>query len=138
MLFGNENPSITRTTLSRTALYWLTTALVTAGFGIPGILLLAHQQHFATDMQHLGYPPYFLDVLGFWKIAGVLVILAPRLPRIKEWAYAGLMFDVIGASSSRLFMGDGPTSLIVPALLALVLVVSWALRPSGRVLLGGI
>ena len=116
----------------------MATALVVAGFGIPGVLLLAHQQHFATDMQHLGYPTYFLDVLGFWKVFGVLAILSPGLPRIKEWAYAGLMFDVIGASSSRLFIGDGPSSLIVPALLALVLLVSWTLRPSGRVLLGGI
>ena len=133
MILGNENSSDTKTTV-----YWIATALVTAGFGVPGILLLLHQQHFATDMQHLGYPSYFLDLLGFWKVAGVLAILSPGIPRIKEWAYAGLMFDVVGASSSRLFMSDGPTSLIVPVLLALVLFTSWFMRPSNRLLKGGL
>jgi hypothetical protein len=70
---------------------------------------------------HLGYPVYLLAFLGTAKMAGVATVLSPGLPRLKEWAFAGLTFDVVGALYSHLSIGD-PPSAWVPAMIALVLV----------------
>jgi hypothetical protein len=72
-------------------------------------------------MKHLGYPPYLLLFLGTAKTIGVLVVLVPGIPRIKEWAFAGLMFDVSGALYSHLSVGDSPTGW-APAVVGLLLV----------------
>src|SRR5215475_3262500 len=79
---------------------------------IPGALLV---------FNHLGYPPYLLVFLGTAKILGVVAVLLPGLPRIKEWAFAGLTFDVTGALYSHLSVGD-PPSAWTPAVIALTLV----------------
>jgi|SRR5262245_16256244 len=71
--------------------------------------------------RHLGYPPYLLVFLGTAKILGVVAVLLPGLPRIKEWAFAGLTFDVTGALYSHLSVGD-PPSTWTPAAVALTLV----------------
>jgi hypothetical protein len=83
-------------------------------------------------MAHLGYPRYFLTILGTWKILGAIVVCAPRLPRLKEWAYAGMIFDLTGAAASRAFMGDGAPMVVVPLAIAAVVLASWSLRPSSR------
>jgi hypothetical protein len=85
-------------------------------------------------MAHLGYPAYFLTVLGTWKILGAIAIVIPGVPRLKEWAYAGMIFDLTGAAASRVASGDGAITVITPLLVAAVVVISWALRPSGRML----
>jgi uncharacterized membrane protein YphA (DoxX/SURF4 family) len=93
---------------------------------IPGALLV---------FKHLGYPPYLLVFLGTAKILGVAAVLAPGLPRIKEWAFAGLTFDVTGALYSHLSGGDPPDAW-APAVVALLLVagsyVAYRLRGSGQ------
>jgi len=71
--------------------------------------------------EHLGYPPYLLAFLGTAKILGVAAVLVPGLPRLKEWAFAGLTFDVTGALYSHLSIGD-PPSAWAPAVVALALV----------------
>jgi hypothetical protein len=114
--------------------YWLSTALAAAAFVAPGIGNLVRVPHLAQDMAHLGYPPYFMTILGTWKVLGAGVVLAPRLPRLKEWAYAGMIFDLTGAATSRAVMGDGIPMVIVPLVVAGVVLASWALRPSGRTL----
>ena len=68
----------------RIYVYWVTTALTALLFAVPGTLLLARQPHFGSEMARLGYPPYLLAILGSLKILGVLVVLAPRLKRLKE------------------------------------------------------
>jgi hypothetical protein len=80
----------------------------------------------------LGYPVYFLTILGFWKAMGGLAILAPRLPLLKEWAYAGIAFDFTGAAWSHVAVGDPAPKAIVPLVLLLIAVASWALRPPSR------
>lgn len=80
--------------------------------GIPDAVLV---------FKRLGYPPYLLVFLGTAKILGVAAVLAPGLPRLKEWAFAGLTFDVTGALYSHLSIGD-PPSAWAPALVALTLV----------------
>jgi hypothetical protein len=86
-------------------------------------------------IMHLGYPVYFLTILGFWKILGVIALLVPKLPLLKEWAYAGFFFIMSGAVFSHIATGD-PTKELIPSLILLTLtIVSWFFRPSSRKLL---
>jgi len=112
--------------------YWPVTLALAALFAIPGAALVAHAPHFANEMARLGYPAYFLVLFGALKIAGAIAILAPRLPVLKEWAYAGMTFDVVGAIVSHLSMGDPPDNLILPALIGVLLFLSWLMRPAAR------
>ena len=112
--------------------YWAATGIAGIAFIVPGILNLIHFPHIAQDMAQLGYPAYIMNILGLWKIAGALAILSPGFPRLKEWAYAGMIFDLTGAAASRAFSGSEPMLMMVPLCIALVVTTSWALRPSSR------
>jgi hypothetical protein len=84
------------------------------------------------SITHLGYPIYFLTILGIWKILGVITVLIPKFPLLKEWAYAGFFFAMSGAIISHLAIGN-PVKEIFPSLLLLILtVISWYFRPAGR------
>jgi len=83
-------------------------------------------------MAHLGYPAYFALILGTWKILGAVAVLAPGVPRLKEWAYAGMFFNLTGAVASHLSVGDGADALVAPTVFTALLVTSWALRPAAR------
>jgi len=115
--------------------YWGATVVSAALFAIPGAALLVRAPHFVQDMAHLGYPDYVLPLLGVWKLVGAVVILAPRLARLKEWAYAGMIFDATGAAVSRSVLSDGPFAVVLPLIIAGVVLASWALRPAGRTLI---
>jgi uncharacterized membrane protein YphA (DoxX/SURF4 family) len=119
---------------AKTIGYWVATGLAALLFAVPGIGNLARVPQIAQDMAHLGYPTYFLSILGTWKILGALAIVVPALPRLKEWAYAGMIFDLTGAAVSRAASGDGASMVIAPLAIAGLVVASWALRPEGRVL----
>jgi hypothetical protein len=81
---------------------------------------------------HLGYPVYFLTLLGVWKILGVVALLIPKFPLLKEWAYAGFFFAMSGAVFSHIAVGD-PMKEVIPSLLLLILtLVSWHFRPADR------
>lgn len=112
--------------------YWTTTALVALAMLAGGAMDLAAPPELAEGMAHLGYPAYFLLILGAWKIAGGLALLAPRTPLLKEWAYAGIAFDLTGAAASHAFAGDPPGNVVTPLVLFALLVVSWWLRPGER------
>ncbi len=116
----------------RRAMYAITTALAVLAFAGSGLANLLHATHVAEDMSHLGYPTYFMTILGTWKLLGALAISAPGLARAKEWAYAGMLFDLTGAAASRAAMADGPVLVLVPLLIAVVVAVSWATRPARR------
>lgn len=83
-------------------------------------------------MAHLGYPMYLLYILGIWKIPCALVLVLPRFPRLKEWAYAGAVFNYTGAVASHLLSGDPAGVWAGPLVLLGITMASWALRPSGR------
>jgi uncharacterized membrane protein YphA (DoxX/SURF4 family) len=117
-----------------TIAFWISTIVVCVAFAGSGIANLVHSPHIAADMAHLGYPAYFSTILGAWKVLGGLAIAAPRLPRLKEWAYAGMMFDLSGAAVSRGVSGDGAAGIVPPLFVAALVVASWALRPADRVL----
>lgn len=116
--------------------YWGATAvfaLLMLLFAI-GELTASHDDIVQFRVQ-LGYPAYLLTLLGVWKLLGILAVLAPRFPRLKEWAYAGFFFDLTGAAVSGIVSGaDLGTVISFPIILILVLLASWALRPSSRIL----
>jgi hypothetical protein len=115
--------------------YWITTLWLALGMVSTGLvqLLNAKEGQGGVDMiHHLGYPVYMLTLLGVWKMFGVLAVLIPKYPLIKEWAYAGFFFVMSGAIYSHIASGD-PIYKIFPALLLLILtLLSWYFRPSNR------
>lgn len=116
----------------RRVLYWLATAAAALLFAVPGTALLVGVPHFTVEMARLGYPSYFLVLFGLLKIIGALTILAPGLPRLKEWAYAGMVFDALFAAYSRGALGDPLPQIILPLVIGAVVLTSWALRPVTR------
>jgi len=112
--------------------YWATTGLVAAGFAVGGLADLSGSAEVRAGLEHLGYPVYLAALLGVWKVLGAVAIVAPRLPRLKEWAYAGMFFDLSGAFVSHASVGDPAPKLIAPLVLLALLVASWALRDESR------
>jgi uncharacterized membrane protein YphA (DoxX/SURF4 family) len=115
--------------------YWTTTTIVVFVLLSGGTAELARQRETVAGTMLLGYPVYFVTILGFWKVLGGIALLAPRFPRLKEWAYAGVFFDFTGATASHAACGDYGKfgfHLIVPLILTAFTVSSWALRPSTR------
>ena len=126
------------TTKAKSIAYWTTTVLVAAPIGSGGVGQLA--QFWANPhgtVPVLGYPLYFFAILGFWKVLGAIAILVPRFPRLKEWAYAGIFFDLTGAAASCAAVGGYGVyafHIIAPLILTGFTVASWALRPQSRVI----
>jgi hypothetical protein len=81
---------------------------------------------------HLGYPSYFLVLLGCWKVLGAVALLVPRRALLKEWAYAGAFFVYTGAIVSHLTTGYDLGELRLLVVLTALTVLSWALRPPSR------
>lgn len=116
--------------------YWTATVLVAFFVGSGGVAQLTQFQRNAHGVVPLlGYPMYFFAILGFWKALGAIAILVPRFPRLKEWAYAGIFFDLTGAAASCAAVGVYGAyafHVLAPLFLAGLTVASWALRPEGR------
>jgi hypothetical protein len=112
--------------------YWTTTGVLAAECFVGGVMGTLRLQPFKGVVTHLGYPPYFMTILGICYVSAGLVLLAPRLPLVKEWAYAGLMFIYTGATASHIWVGDDAKTLVGPLLFAGLTVASWALRPQRR------
>jgi uncharacterized membrane protein YphA (DoxX/SURF4 family) len=123
---------------TRTITYWTTTVLVAFFIGSGGASQVAQylgNTHGVVPV--LGYPMYFFAILGFWKVLGAIAILVPRFPRLKEWAYAGIFFDLTGAAASCAAVGGYGVyafHVIAPLILAMLTMVSWALRPESRII----
>ncbi|MFG3556048.1 DoxX family protein [Micromonospora sp. NPDC047557] len=118
--------------LVRAGAYWGTTAAVVAECAIGGTMDLLHMPPFYPAMIDLGYPGYLATILGTAKLIAGVVVLAPRLPRLKEWAYAGILINMIGAAASIVATRQSATALIPPAMVAGLALLSWTLRPPTR------
>lgn len=114
--------------------YWAATSLVALAFAAGGAMDLSGAPPALESMAKLGYPAYLASLLGVWKVLGVVAVLAPRFPRLKEWAYAGMFFDLTGAAVSHAASGDAMGKVVTPLVLLSLVFVSWALRPQGRTL----
>ena|SRR5680860_503217 len=113
-------------------IYWVSTGWLALGMVSTGIVQCIQIEEEVEKMASLGYPGYIMPLLGVWKILGVIAILIPKFPLLKEWAYAGFFFVMSGAIISHIASGD-VIQEILPALLLLILtVVSWYFRPVDR------
>ncbi len=113
-------------------IYWIATAWLSLGMLSTGIVQVFHLKTEVDVITHLGYPAYFLTLLGIWKMLGVIAILMPKFPLLKEWAYAGFFFAMSGAIFSHLASGDPAKEFIGSALLLTLTAVSWYFRPAER------
>ncbi|HEU4470913.1 MAG TPA: DoxX family protein [Flavisolibacter sp.] len=113
-------------------IYWVATGWLALGMASTGIVQLLHMEEELDSMRQLGYPVYFLTILGAWKLLGVAAVLLPRLPLLKEWAYAGFFFAMSGAILSRLLAGDGAAAVLPSMLLLVLACLSWYYRPADR------
>jgi uncharacterized membrane protein YphA (DoxX/SURF4 family) len=118
----------------RSAAYWTSTTLIALAFLSAGAAYLFRVEEPLRGVVELDYPAYVLTILGIWKVLGGIAILVPRLPRLKEWAYAGMTFNLTGAAFSHATMGHPALKVIVPLVLLGIAAVSWALRPASRML----
>ena len=113
-------------------IYWISTLWLALGMLSTGAVQVFKLQAKVDFITNLGYPTYFLTILGVWKLLGVISVLIPKFPLLKEWTYAGFFFVMSGAVLSHLAAGD-PANEIYPSLLLLTLtVVSWYFRPADR------
>jgi hypothetical protein len=114
-------------------LYWITTLWLCFGMLSSGIVQLfrvegAHE----FIITNLGYPDYFLNILGVWKFLGVVAVLAPGFGLVKEWAYAGFFFVAMGVIWSHVAVGNSFGDVFPGILLMALTVASWTLRPASR------
>jgi hypothetical protein len=112
--------------------YWTATAITAWVLLAGGVTYLVRAPFVIPAILELGYPMYLITILGVWKTLGGVAVLVPRFPRLKEWAYAGLVFDLTGASASYVATGKPVWKAIVPLVLSGIAFVSWVLRPAAR------
>jgi hypothetical protein len=120
-------------------IYWVATLWLASGMLSTGVLQLVRAKAEGAlappgtyGITHLGYPIYFLTILGVWKTLGVVAKLIPRFPLLKEWAYAGFFFVMSGAIFSHIAVGDRVIEILPSLLLLILTVVSWYFRPANR------
>ena len=119
-------------TKAKKIIYWISTLWLALGMTSTAIVQLIKPAEEVEKIAHLGYPVYLLTILAIWKLFGVVAVLVPKVPLLKEWAYAGFFFAMSGAAISHMFIAD-PFGEIFPSVLLLILtIVSWYLRPESR------
>ncbi|MCW3091943.1 MAG: DoxX-like family protein [Ferruginibacter sp.] len=113
--------------------YWIATALMAVGMLGSGLAQIFQTKAMVDLVVPLGYPLYFLYIIGVWKILGVAAILIPRFTLVKEWAYAGFFFIMTGAIVSHLASGDyAAKGIIGPFMQTVFIILSWYFRPANR------
>lgn len=126
-----EAHPVNDSTKARTIGYWVTTGILVFCM-TGGIFELLGQKITMEGIMKLGYPSYIIPALGLGKVLAILAILWPGLPRLKEWAYAGILFNMIGAVVSHVACHDAAWSVVVTVTIAAITLASWALRPQSR------
>lgn len=113
-------------------IYWIATVWLSLGMVSTGIVQLIKVKEEAALFTRLGYPGYLLTIIGAWKMLGVIAILIPKFPLLKEWAYAGFFFVMSGAVVSHFAVGDSGKEFFGPVLLLVLTITSWHFRPADR------
>ncbi|MHB1050726.1 MAG: DoxX family protein [Bacteroidota bacterium] len=113
-------------------IYWIATLWLSLGMVSTGIVQIIHMKEEVERMAALGYPAYFLTIIGTWKMLGVVAVLLPKFPLIKEWAYAGFFFLMSGAILTHLAVDSTMFEYFGPSLLLVLTVISWYYRPNER------
>ena len=119
--------------------YWIATLWLSLGMVSTGLVQITKQEAVGAvappgtwGITQLGYPVYFLTIIGVWKMLGVVALLIPKYPLLKEWAYAGFFLLMSGAVFSHLAVGSPAVELIPSLLLLALTILSWYLRPASR------
>ena len=113
-------------------IYWIATIFLAVGMLAGGLQQLFQVGGYVAIITHLGYPKYFMSIIGAWKILGVITILVPGVRILKEWAYAGFFFVMSGAVISHLAMGETIKEIYPSLTLLIMTVISWYFRPADR------
>ena len=114
-------------------IYWIATGLLAVGMLQSGIFSVLQTKEWVDLVTNLGYPVYFLTIIGTAKILGVMAVALPRFKRLNEWAYAGFFFAMAGALFSHLAVGDyAPKAIAGPSFQLLFIALSWYFRPEDR------
>ena len=113
-------------------IYWVATLWLALGMTSTGIVQLIKMEEEVAMITGIGYPDYIVTLLGTLKLLGVVAVLVPKFPRVKEWAYAGFFFNMTGAIFSHVVSGSDAAELFGPTLLLVLTVVSWYFRPADR------
>lgn len=115
----------------KTIMYWIITGMLCFCM-LGGIGQLFQVKEIVAGFAPLGYPLYFISIIGFWKTMAIIAILIPKFPLLKEWAYAGVFFAMTGASISHIAVNDSVFHIVVPLIIASLAICSWYLRPASR------
>ena len=117
-------------------IYWIATIWLSLGMLSTGVVQLLKLKGDGPgsleSMTHLGYPVYFVTILGVCKILGVVALLIPKFPLLKEWAYAGFFFMMSGAIFTHIAVGNSMNEIFPSLLLLILVVISWYIRPADR------
>ena len=113
-------------------IYWAVTIFLSIGMLAGGIQQMLQIGGYNDIVKQLGYPQYLLSILGVWKILGVIAILIPKSPLLKEWAYAGFFFAMSGAAISHFLVSKSLTDALPSLILLIVIFLSWYFRPVER------
>jgi uncharacterized membrane protein YphA (DoxX/SURF4 family) len=116
-------------------IYWIATVWLCLGMISTGIVQFLNVKEEVDMFSRLGYPAYLLKLLAICKFLGVVAVLIPKFPLLKEWAYAGFFFMMSGAAFSHVMNGDEASELFGPVLLLILTFVSWYFRPADRKLI---
>jgi len=117
---------------SKTIWYWIITILLSFCLFSGGLAQALQVKGVVDGFKPLGYPNYFISIIGIWKVLGIIAILIPGFKLLKEWAYAGLFFTMTGAVISHIAANDIHAQIVAPIVLAIFVVLSWYLRPDSR------
>jgi len=117
---------------NRLVWYWIITAMLSFCIFSGGVAQALQVKGVVEGFKPLGYPTYFISLIGIWKILGIIAILIPKFKLLKEWAYAGLFFTMTGAVISHIASGNVTVQIIAPVVLTIFTVLSWYLRPADR------
>lgn len=121
-------------TKTKKIIYWISTIWLALGMLSSGIVQLLQIPKEVEFILNMGYPAYFLTILGAWKILGVIALLIPKFPLLKEWAYAGFLFTMSGAIFSHIALSHSIAEIAPTVLLLALTIISWYLRPADRTL----
>ena len=117
---------------SKTIWYWIITGILSFCLFSGGLAQALQVQGVVQGFKPLGYPTYFISIIGVWKVLGIIAILVPGFKLLKEWAYAGLFFTMTGAVISHIASNDIHAQIIAPIVFSIFTVLSWYLRPGNR------
>lgn len=117
---------------SKTIWYWIITGILSFCLFSGGLAQALQVQGVVQGFKPLGYPTYFISIIGIWKMLGIIAILVPGFKLLKEWAYAGLFFTMTGAVISHIASSDIHAQIVAPIVFSIFTLLSWYLRPADR------